>query len=357
MVNCSKCHKPPLFPCLYDHVPKPGPKICACECHKPKPVLLVDVSIAKIDQTADAAKLKPEVSIAKDDEVTKSAAQIFMEVKAEKTKTKMKLEAKLALLEKEVKLRHHLLEQTRTLLESKEALLRKKVRVSFNKCHKFWRGDVIAKHKSFVIEQVDAAKARLGLKRFNQFDISAMVDTINKLAPEGCYNSAKLPLPSTSTPRPQSKMYQLMPRLPRRLPPPWPSRTRPLSTPTPPILAESPSMLPARLRGEQCIVSHSDTIAEDLCYDHLTQLKHGDDEYFWDGYCYFYDEEAEIADADGDFICGYCDFGEAEVVYSYAEVEDGDFCDVDDYAEVNSAEDADEIYAAEEDYVEDYIDF
>ena len=49
-------------------------------------MLLVDVSIAKIDQTADAAKLKPEVSIAKDAEVTKSAAQIFMEVKAEKTK-------------------------------------------------------------------------------------------------------------------------------------------------------------------------------------------------------------------------------------------------------------------------------
>ena len=70
-----------MFPCLYDHVPKPGPKICACECHKPKPVLLVDISIAKIDQTADAAKLKPEVSIAKDDEVTKSAAQIFMEVR------------------------------------------------------------------------------------------------------------------------------------------------------------------------------------------------------------------------------------------------------------------------------------
>ena len=45
------------------------------------------------------------------------------------------------------------------------------------------------------------------------------------------------------------------------------------------------------------------------------------------------------------------------MVYSYAEVEDGDFYDVDDYAEVNSAEDADEIYAAEEDYVEDYIDF
>ena len=114
-------------------------------------------------------------------------------------------------------------------------------------------------------------------------------------------------------------------------------------------------MLPARLRGEQCIVSHSDTIAEDLCYDHLTQLKHGDDEYFWDGYCYFYEEEA--ADGDGDFICEDCDFGEAEVVDSYAEVEDGDFYDVDDYNEVNSAEDADEIYAAEEDFAEDYIDF
>ena len=110
-------------------------------------------------------------------------------------------------------------------------------------------------------------------------------------------------------------------------------------------------MLPTRLRGDQCIVSHSDTIAEDLCYDHLTQLKHGDDEYFWDGYCYFYDEEAEIADADGDFICGYCDFGEAEVVYSYAEVEDDD-AEIDfalDDAEIDFADDGTEIYFAEDD--------
>ena len=313
------------------------------------------------------------MSIAKDDEVTKSAAQIFMEVKAEKTKTKMKLEAKLALLEKEVRLGHHLLEQTRTLLESKEALLRKKVRVSFNKCHKFWRGDVIAKHKSFVIEQVDAAKARLGLKRFNQFDISAMVDTINKLAPQGCFNSAKLPLPSTSTPRPQSKMYQLMPRLPRRLPPPWPSRTRPLSTPTPPILAESPSMLPARLRGEQCIISHGDTIAEDLCYDLLTQLKHGDDEYFWDDFCYstLYEEETEVADASCSFIYEDCNFAEADEVSYYSEGEDGDFfaetnAEIDfaedncagfdfaeDDAEIDFAEDDDEIDFAEDDDAEE----
>ena len=78
-----------------------------------------------------------------------------------------------------------------------------------------------------------------------------------------------------------------------------------------------------------------------MCYDNPTQLKHPDDEYLWDDYFDFtsYQEEAEVADAECDFICEDCDFGEADVVYYCAEGEDGDFADGDDYAEVISAED------------------
>ena len=60
---CGKCHKPPFSPCMYNHVPDPGPKICPCKCHQANPVQLVDVSIAKVDQTAGDIKTKPEVDV------------------------------------------------------------------------------------------------------------------------------------------------------------------------------------------------------------------------------------------------------------------------------------------------------
>ena len=91
------------------------------------------------------------------------------------------MEEKLALLEKEVKLGHQHLSQTKTLLRSKEALLRKKVRVTYNNCCKFCRGNVIAKHKSLVSEPVGAAKARLRLRRFNQFMTSLQWWTLSTI--------------------------------------------------------------------------------------------------------------------------------------------------------------------------------
>ena len=36
-------------------------------------------------------------------------------------------------------------------------------------------------------------------------------------------------------------------------------------------------------RGEQCVVSHGDSIAEDVCFDEPTQLEQSDDEFLWDG--------------------------------------------------------------------------
>ena len=307
------------------------------EIAEPVPVAKVAVSAAKKDKivsdikVAAVAAVQPEpvqpepvqllnLSNAEEEEITgntKSAAQVFMEEKVKQTNACLRMKAKLALLEKEVKLGHQVLAQTETLLKSKEALLRRKVRVTFNKCHKFWRGNIIAMHKSFVDEQVDAAKARLGLRRF-QFDISAMVDIINNLAPEGRYNSAKPPSPSMSTPRPRFQTFA-----PRRRPPTSPRRTRSLAVPAPPIiipvLDERSS---AWYRGDLCIVSHGDTITEDLCYNNPTQLKHPDDEYLWDDYFDFmsHEEEAEAADDECDFICEGCDFGEADAGCYYTEV-------------------------------------
>ena len=93
---------------------------------QPEPAQLLDLSTSK------------DVEVVQRD--TKSAAQVFMEEKVEKIKTKQKIEAKLALLKKEVKMGQQLLQQTKTLLKGKEALVHRKVRVTYNRCHKFWRG-------------------------------------------------------------------------------------------------------------------------------------------------------------------------------------------------------------------------
>ena len=138
----------------------------------------------EVDEVFAAAQLvdlsidvKPESS---GELQSKSAAQIFMEEKQEQVTAKKMMTAKLALLEKEVALGQHLLHQNKTLLHSKKALLMRKVRVTYNKCHKFWRGKGVSAHKSHVDEQVAAAKARLGLRNTsNQFNIPAMVALID----------------------------------------------------------------------------------------------------------------------------------------------------------------------------------
>ena len=153
----------------------------------------------EVDEVFAAAQLvdlsidvKPESS---GELQSKSAAQIFMEEKQEQVTAKKMMTAKLALLEKEVALGQHLLHQNKTLLHSKKALLMRKVRVTYNKCHKLWRGKVVSAHKSHVDEQVAAAKARLGLTNTSkQFNIPAMVALIEKLAPEGKSCLPSLPL-------------------------------------------------------------------------------------------------------------------------------------------------------------------
>ena len=309
-----------------------------------------------------------DVCVTEDAEVakswTKSAAEIFME----EMRAKKQLRAKLELLEKEVNLGHQLLLQTKTFLRSKEALLKSKVRTSYSKCHKFWRGKVVLAHKSLVDEQVNAAKERLGLTRrfdkFNidsKFNIDAMIAKIDELAPGAKYKSARpTPAPSRSCScRPFHKKeqpqvrYFTIPIPPLRLQQRqrYNERSPPQRVTTPHRKSEDLVETPSGIRGDQSIVFHGDEIAEDLSYDHLTQLKDGEDEYFWDGYFRFYEEESEVAaDADLGFICD-------EVVYSYAEVEDGDYYEVDDFAEndaeIDFAENDAEIDFAEDDDAEE----
>ena len=74
-----------------------------------------------------------------------------------------------------------------------------------------------------------------------------------------------------------------------------PRRTRSLAIPAPPILSSSlakRSSAPAWYRGDHCIVSYGDTIAEDLCFDNLTQLEYCNDEH-----------EDQVEDS---FICEDC---------------------------------------------------
>ena len=285
-----------------------------------------------------------------------------MEEKIEQTRAKKKLRAKLELLEKEVKLGHQVLAQTKTLLKSKKALLRRKVRVNFNKCHKFWRGDIISMHKSFVDEQVDAAKARLGLgKRDAKFNIDAMVAKIDELAPGAKYNSAEPPPPSMSTPRPRFQTFA-----PRRIcvTPTSPRRTRSLAVLAPPVLGpalaeESSPRVPLHsswYRGDQCIIPYDDAIDEDLCYDNPTQLEQGSDATSY--------KEEEVDIVDSDLICEDCGFADADVVSYNTEGEDGDHYEGEDHAVVDLAEDVNfsddgvdyaEIDFAEDDYVEEDV--
>ena len=275
---------------------------------------------------------------------TKSAAEIFMEEKIEQMRAKKKLRAKLELLEKEVKLGHQLLQQTKTLLRSKEAMLNSKVRISYSKCHKFWRGKVVLAHKSLVDEQVNAAKARLGLTRridtINidaKFNIDAMVAKIDELAPGAKYKSARpAPAPSRScTCRPFHKKeqpavrYFTVPIPPLRLQQRQrhSERSSPQQVTMPHCKSEVLVEAPSCIRGDFSIVSYGDTIADDLCHDHLTQLQY-DDEYFWDDFGPTFHEE------------------EADVLSYYSEGEEGDFFAEDNYAEIDFAED---------DYVEEDV--
>ena len=273
----------------------------------------------EVDEVFAAAQLvdlsidvKPESS---GELQSKSAAQIFMEEKQEQVTAKKMMTAKLALLEKEVALGQHLLHQNKTLLHSKKALLMRKVRVTYNKCHKLWRGKVVSAHKSHVDEQVAAAKARLGLANTsNQFNISAMVALIDKLAPEGKYLSSKpAPVP-TATSRP----WRRGPFDKKEEP-----RVRYFAAPVPSVPIRqrgqrsshsAPAVQPG-YRGDLSIVSNGDAFAEEPFCDTPTQLEQGVGEYLWDREYDFsyYKEEVDDNFCSPDFDC----FGAEEDVVCY----------------------------------------
>ena len=323
---------------------------------------LLDISIAKDAQTVDTTKIKPEVdgSFAKDDEVakckTKSAAQIFMEEKRAAGLVKEKIRAKLALLEEELKMGQQLLLQAQTLRKSKEALLTQKVRVTYNKCHKFWRGSVISAHKSFVDEQVDAAKARLGLRKCNyKFDIAAMVTKIDELAPGAKYKSAN-PLPaSTARPWARTPFVKKEETAVRYFTVPIPSvpiQQRGERIARAQLARASSHQQPtsAGYRGEQSIVSHGDDLAEDQCYDHSTQLEPGTDEFLWDGQFDYPCHEEQVEVDNSDII--WEDANELEVESGFYDEELEVACYYDD--EVATCFDAEDVVCYSDAEVADY---
>ena len=335
--------------------------ICRCRCHRraaasPKRVVLrkltapltgpcvSSASEEEVDEVFDAAQLvdlsinvKPESS---GELQSKSAVEIFMEEKQEKVTAKKKMTAKLAMLEKEVTLGQHLLQQTKSLLKSKEALLMRKVRVTYNKCHSFMRGKVVYAHRSFVAEQVAAAKARLGLANTShQFNIPAMVALIDKLAPEGKYLSSQpAPVPSAT-----SRPWRRRPFAKKEEP-----RVFYFTVPVPPVpiqqrghrSSHSAPAAPPGYRGDQCIVSYGDAIAEDPFCDFPSQFEQCA-AYDWDGdYDFaFYEEEVEVDVGSSDIIWEDPGYGTAEVVPCIAA--DEDVCCVSE--EVVSCFDAEEV--------------
>ena len=273
--------------------------ICRCRCHRSKAVLrkltapltgpcVSSASEEEVDEVFDAAQLvdlsinvKPESS---GELQSKSAVEIFMEEKQEKVTAKKKMTARLAMLEKEVTVGQHLLLQTKSLLKSKEALLMRKVRVTYNKCHSFMRGKVVYAHRSFVAEQVAAAKARLGLANTShQFNIPAMVALIDKLAPEGKYLSSQpAPVPSAT-----SRPWRRRPFAKKEAP-----SVRYFTAPMPsmPIQQTGERAARAQLEEASChqqssagygggdygIVSNGDAFYQEPYYDHVAQLSQED---------------------------------------------------------------------------------
>ena len=338
-----------------------------------KSAQLVDIPIAEDAPNVDTIKIKPEVdgSFAKVDEVakckTKSAAQIFMEEKRAAGLAKEKIREKLTLLEEELKLGQRLLLQAQTLRKSKEALLMQKVRVTYNKCHKFWRGSVISTHKSFVDAQVDAAKARLGLRKCNKikpeverkctnkFDISAMVTKIDELAPSARYKSAN-PLPaSTARPWARTPFVKKEETAVRYFTVPIPSvpiQQRGERIARAQLARASSHQQPtsAGYRGEQSIVSHGDDLAEDQCYDHSTQLEPGTDEFLWDGQFDYPCHEEQVEVDNSDII--WEDANELEVESGFYDEELEVACYYDD--EVATCFDAEDVVCYSDAEVADY---
>ena len=74
------------------------------------------------------------------------------------------------------------------------------------------------------------------------------------------------------------------------------------------MVPETPAS--AWYRGDPSIVSGGNTIAEDLCYDHATQLETSA-EYLWDGNHDFTAYEVEV-EGDADFICEGCGLDDAK---------------------------------------------
>ena len=103
-------------------------------------------------------------------------------------------------------------------------------------------------------------------------------------------------------------------------------------------------------RGEQCVVSHGDDLAEDQCYDHSTQLEHGTDEFLWDGQFDYPCHEEQVEVDNSDII--WEDANELEVESGFYDEELEVACYYDD--EVATCFDAEDVVCYSDAEVADY---
>ena len=283
--------------------------------------------LRKVEQEMVAAN-NPEVAIAAVEErwttfeeeklateqmLRRFGAQAVLNKLGGEVSARTNLLKKLALHEQEVKLGQQIIKQKNLLVQSKQALTLMSKKVKYNICHKFRRGGIVEAFKYVVDKEVLAAKQRLGLHTYKQFDMKEMLATITRLAPDGKYSSSKpAPVPTaTSRPWRRRPFAKEEPRV-RYFPGPVPSV--PIQQRVQRSSHSAPAVQPG-YRGDQCIVSYGDVIAEEQFCDFSTQFEQCA-EYDWDGdYDFaFYEEEVEVDVGSSDIIWEDPGYGTAEVV-------------------------------------------
>ena len=253
--------------------------------------------LRKVEQEMVAAN-NPEVAIAAVEErwttfeeeklateqmLRRFGAQAVLNKLGGEVSARTNLLKKLALHEQEVKLGQQIIKQKNLLVQSKQALTLMSKKVKYNICHKFRRGGIVEAFKCVVDKEVLAAKQRLGLHTYKQFDMKEMLATITRLAPDGKYSSSKpAPVP-TATSRP----WRRRPFAKKEAP-----SVRYFTAPVPsmPIQQHGERAAPAQLeetschqqqssagyRGDYGIVSDGDVFYQEPFYDHVAQLSQDD---------------------------------------------------------------------------------
>ena len=224
-----------------------------------------------------------EEKLATEQMLNKFGAQAVLNKLGGEVSARTKLLKKLALQEQEVKLGQQIIKQKKLLVQSKQALSLSSQKVKYNVCHRFKRGGVIMAFKSVVDKEVSAAKQRLGLVcSYKQFNMEEMLETINRLAPEGKYSSTKPAPVLTATSRPWRRRAFAKKEAPsvRYFTAPVPSMSiqQRGERPAPTLLEEASGhqQSSAEYRGDYGIVSDGEVFYQEPFYDHVIQLSQED---------------------------------------------------------------------------------